>query len=608
MYEFYAPGERAPIDDRGGSWLAKAARGVTRFLGGPANASNLEPRKGGGEQVEENQRLLNVRRETGQERDHKPRRFIAPPAALKQLADADDIIFAIRRTLRNAIGELEWKIVPDLDAIKDDLARWASVVAAKIALPGLPIDFVPDAISPQIYTAAIPTLADLVWDLLQNQGVDPSDLSANHRFRAFFENLVVAHDAIARSHISQVKELFDRPNPSAESSFRAWSDLIIDAVTLYDSGCIVKNPTLTGKLGELYTVPGEQIEIYRNKDRSTPQPPYIAYHWIQEGIIKAFFNNVELVHVMANPQETGYGMSPIEVLISNMVGTRYADAYLIDWYMQNNMPFFVFDLGPNVTNDERTAVENAWDQRVSRGKHRGIFVANKDGVKGFMPMPTASNKDADVMAQLKFWANRKCAAYGLSLNDIGFTEDLHRTTAETQADLTQSRGIESLARVLEGYFNGEIVKGQMWMRSDPEDPAQLEGKMVPCFPFRDVRFQFFSDETEARLRKAQQWVPLVASGIATINEARRELVLPNVPGGDEAVVFTAGSVKVRDLPDLPGPQEAAGLLPMGGGDADSDLQGGQQPALPGGQQAALGKGVDALEKFARNLANIVEGS
>lgn len=610
MIQYYGRTEPTPADLRGESPFLRLAKRVGSFIGGPQYDPELEPRKGAGS-VESLSEIFNVRRETNQERDTKARRFVAPPAALEALADQDDIIFSIRRTLKNAIGEMGWHVVPDLDAVKDELKQWEAVVAAKIALPGLPLDFVPKAMDLKIYKAATGPLQEMLVDLLTT-GVDPSDLAGNHRYRQFFENLVTAHDAVARSHISQVEDFLKKPNPSAESSFRAMLDLICDDVTLFDSGSVVKNCTMDGRLGEIYTLPGDQIEIYRNKDKSTPQPPYIAYHWIEDGQIKALFNNLELMMIMANPQKSGYGKSPIEVLVRQMIGAQFADAYLIDWFQNSNMPFFVFDLGPGVQPDERDAVERRWDQRVAAGRHRGIFVANKEGVKGFLPMPQTTNKDADVMAQMKFWANRKCAAFGLSLNDIGFTEDLHRTTAETQADLTQSRGVASFGNVIESYLNGEIVQGQMWVRNDPENPNDLTGTAKPCFPFRDVKFKFFTDETEERIQKATALAPLLANGALCINEVRDELDLAHVPGGDECVVFSAGSIKVRDLPDLPGPMEAAGQLPSPDGGVEGSVPGETEspaaipPGGSGGGQAALGKAAASITRLAKRLAGMAK--
>jgi len=485
-----------------------------------------------------------------------------------QLANRDDIVFSIRRTLRNAIGEEEWKIVPDLDKIKADLTRWKNVVEVNLALPGLDLIFAPQAIKAGFFVKASGALHDLLRDVTESN----ETVHTSARVRDFFDNCLKYHQAIAESHISMVQAAFDTPNPSAESSFRALLNQLVDDLVLYDAFALVKNPTDTNRLGEMYTIPGQNIRVYRSKDLSTPQPPHIAYDWFEDERIKAVYNNYELVYGVANMQRNGYGKPPLETVLEQMVGGLYGDSYIIEQFTNSNMPGGVFDLGPNVDQGERDAVDRAWSNRVNKGLRRIVFVSNPEGVKGFIPIPQTSNKDQDILGLLKFWAARKCAVLGLSLNDIGFTEDLHRTTAETQAKLTQARGIRSMASLIEGYLNGEVVKGWLWCRNNPDDERDLTGAAFPVFPFRDVKFEFVKDDDGAQEDQADHDSSMVEAGIMSINEVRRERGLPPVEGGDEMVRFGGSSpIRISTLPDIPGPQAEGGQ--PGGGD----------PNTPGGQ-------------------------
>jgi hypothetical protein len=503
---------------------------------------------------------------------------------LRSLVDRDDIMFAIRSTIRRAIGEMQWKIVPDLDGIKADLKRWETTLLVNLALPGFGLDFQPQAMSMEIYQKASGALRDVLREVIK-EGDDPA---TSPKIRNFFENVVAAHDAIALSHVEAVEKIFKSPN-STQTTFRSFIDLVIDDITLYDAGVIVKNANLDGDLGEIYHLPGWQVRPYRAKDRSTPLPPFVAYDWIVDSVTKAYFNMAEVCYIMCNPQEDGYGKSPAEALVDQMIGGVYADAYLVDGFANNNMPYFVFDAGPNVQEGERRAIEKAWDQRVTNGSHRGIFIANAEGVKGFMPVPTPNDKDDSTIEKLKFWANRKCAAYGLSLNDIGFTEDLHRTTSDTQQDLTQTRGIDSFSIVLEEMLNVNIVQGSMWVRSEPEDPNSLAGTMKPCFPFHDVILKFERGSKEDRLDKSASTIALVKAGIWSINEERKALDQPPVPGGDVHVVFDGSSpMKVEDLPNLPAPPDPSQQQGPPGAEApgargledDGAKDGSPQPGAP----------------------------
>lgn len=530
-------------------------------------------------------------KEPGSHLIQRQRWLSLPGYSLNELANRDDIIFSIRNTLKRAIGGMDWDIVPDIDKIKADLKRWQQITFLQLSMPSLPLKFEPQAVDPAFFMAASGELREIIRDEFSGQidqttpgsGVEFNP-DTSMRLREFFERCVNYFEVVAEGHINAVKRTLERPNPSAESSFRALMNRLVDDLTIFDAAALIKNSTLDGRPGELYSVPGEYMRVYMCDDLSTPQPPFAAYDWFQDAKIRAFYNNVEMVYLMMNPQRDGYGKPPMEVLLEQMVGSLYGDAYLVDQFSNNNMPFFVFDAGPNISQSERDAMETAWDNRVRKGMHRGIFIGAKEGVKGFLPVPQGSNKDNEILQLMQHWSARKCAAFGLSLNDIGFTEDLHRTTAETQAELTQARGVISMAKCIEGYINQEYVKGMLWLRDDPQDPECRDGHSVPCFPFKDVKFAFEQSDDKQQLEDAQRAVTLIDAGVITINEVRKELGLPPREGGD--VLFTAKAsssiTRVEDLMEisLEQQQEQAKANAPDGGEGGGE--GGDGPPKPPG--------------------------
>jgi len=568
-----------PVDSRP-SWIRPNPGGFSRFFMGPRRVS---PRKGGDPKslsgssarpwdIDENARENLIQRS----------RYAIPGYSLEELANRDDIIFAIRNTLKRAIGEMQWKIVPDVEKIKADLKRWHTVAELTLNFPQLMAEFTPQVIEPSFFLRATGALRDVI----ASEQAAGNGTSQNIRLREFFENCLAWHENRAEAHILPVQEMFESPNPSAESSFRALLNRIVDNLTLYDAAPIVKNPVCDGsRLGELYLIPGDQIRRYRRPDLATPQPPEAAYDWYDKGITKAFYNNDELVYILMNEQASGYGKPPVEVILEKMVGALYGDAYIVDFFRNNNMPAFVFDLGPDISQDDKDAIEKRWDQTVAKGQRRGIFIGSKEGVKGFIPLQQGTMRDNEVLELMKYWANVKCAVYGLSLNDIGFTEDLHRTTSETQAELTQSRGVHSMAFNIQEFLNGEIVRGKMWVRNNALDPHDLSGYSKDIFPFKDVRFEFIQDEKEEKIEDAQRAVALVDGGILTRNEVRKELGVAPQPGGDVLCISTKPGIKVEDLTTLTpqeesAPGEGGGEGGEGGDDEGGDTNDAKPPKPP----------------------------
>ncbi len=225
---------------------------------------------------------------------------------------------------------------------------------------------------------------------------------------------------------------------------------------------------------------------------------------------------------------------------------------------------------------------------MAKGIRRGIFIGSKEGVKGFIPIQQGTMRDNEVLELMKYWANVKCAVYGLSLNDIGFTEDLHRTTADTQHEMTQARGIHSMAINIQEFFNGEIVRGKMFIRNNALDPHDLTGYSKDIFPFKDVKFEFVEDDKEQSLEDSQRAIGLIDSGVLARNEVRRELGLPPIPGGDIITIATKPGIKVEDLPELQPQEDNPEGGPGGedGGEGGDGEEGGSDGASSDGKPPA----------------------
>ena len=584
------------------SIISRLSKAATSILSGP---SINEPRKGTKSPIVSNSSSNFV---SGGKME--PRAIMATQN-LRMVAGQDDVIVALRRVLRNAIGEMQWKIVPDVSEIEADLKRWKSTVELNLQMPGLRMHFVPQAMSADFFARATGSLADL----LNSEAQAGVDLATSQRLHQFFENVLGIHNTIAESHVSKVHKLFTKPN--ATDTWRNFISQVIDSLTLYDAAAIVKNPKLhEDEIGEIYTIPGEDVRIYRRADRNTPQPPFIAYDWSTNDRILAFYNAYELSYLCANPQPDGYGIAPLECLVRAMLSTISSDQYLLDFFENNNIPPGVFDLGPNVDQGERDAVERKWNNEIRKGLRRVMFVSMQDGVKGWLPIPQSSMRENEIIAIHEMWVKRKCAVFGLSPNDIGNTQDMHLANADNQAELTQSRGIESFAKIIENYINADIVKGQMWRRNNPLDINDPTGYPLPVFPFNDVKFEFVTKHDEMESDKSDKEHTYWSMGVLSINEIRKEKGMSAIPGGDEHVMTEQVFMKVEDLPNLPAPTQADTVTREPDGRERDQHNQPEMPTNGGRPQVAFpsqnrseppsAPQTQSLKSLAANLADMLE--
>ncbi|KKM01621.1 hypothetical protein LCGC14_1792590, partial [marine sediment metagenome] len=381
----------------------------------------------------------------------------------------------------------------------------------------------------------------------------------------YFSSVVRRLEQEAETHRNQVKQIFERPSDRGnECTLRALQELLLDDILIYDAGVLVKNYSRTGKLAEMYHLPGDQIRIYRNEDRTIPEPPEPAYVWEEDGVVRAEFTKDELVFIMQNPQSNGYGMSPIEVAAYIITASIYADEYNIDYFKNSNVPPGVFNLGEEVTEEQRTMFQSMWESEVRGrgGLHRMLFLSGSKNPE-FIPIQQQTNKDMQMMEYMKWSVAVKTACYGLSGQDIGFVVDYHRSVAQTQRELSQARGIKTVLHLLSQYYNKEIV--------DKE------------FDFDDVKFEWQAIDTTDESKTAQIDSIDIQSGVLTRNERRDKLGLRPVDGGDTATVPTQ-LIPISTMEEREEAQSAEDQGEMLGQEVPGAP--GQDPLAPGAEGAA----------------------
>ena len=403
---------------------------------------------------------------------------------LKQLSNTDPITWAIKKARKAQVTATEWDIVRDTEQLELELDRWYNVIMSNLNPWGFEEVFHPILINRDLYlkcssdiknilrTATISTVTQTPNTVLPGvkstvtSGVNKDD--KKKQLKWYFESVKRKVRQDADEHALIVKRIFNRPNDSETRTFRSFIEILLDDILTFDAGVIVKNKNLMGELAELYLVPGQDIKLYRNPDRTIPNPPEPAYVWEDQGTLRAEYTKDEIVYIMDNPQQNGYGMSPLEVAAYIITASIYADEYNIDFFKHSNVPPAIFNLGKNITQEQRTQFMTLWDNEVAgKGLHRMMFLAGADAPQ-YLPMRTANSRDMQMMEYLKWTLQIKCACYQISTQDIGFVTDYHRTTSQTQRDISKSRGIKDIYALLENNFNVEIIKKE--------------------FPFRDVKF------------------------------------------------------------------------------------------------------------------------
>ena len=428
--------------------------------------------------------------------------------AIRRIAEMSPILWAIRRTARQLVVQQPWEIVADTDSIKHELNRWREIETANLNPFGVKVRFESETLPAQ-YQAMGHEMLFGVWQpgLNRDQKV--------RRIGVIFDQVEARVQQDQLPAISKVRGLLEKPNDDSETSLLALLDRVIDDVLVFDASAIVKNPDKAKtSIAELYELPGDEIWRYINEDRSTPKPPNPAYQWrSRDNRLLADFRNNELIYIMDNPQADGYGRSGIDSAVHIILAALKADKSNIDLLDHSVIPPVIFDLGPELNDVQGKEWIDRFGARLfgaNRFKYGAVWGLPDFKIEKFAEK--SSGWDMGMQRWAQYCIGIMCMQYGFSPQDIGVVLDFHRTTAEVQHKLTQSRGVRSLFFLLESFLNGELVR--------------------PMTPNAHVRMQYKDLEEPDQASEDELWKTRVTGGAASINDWRASFDGAPIPGGD----------------------------------------------------------------------------
>jgi len=346
--------------------------------------------------------------------------------------------------------------------------------------------------------------------------------------------------------IRKARAFLDYPGgPGTVLPFNAWLAKWLEDVLRYDAGCLYRRRNRRGDVIGLDVVSGRMIAPLLDYHGRTPMAPAPAYAQYANGVPWGWFTTDDMIYVPFRPQpDSPYGWAPLESAILTANTDVRHQMFLLQYFTEGNVPegFATAPADASGAN-QLEELQEYWDALVYGDQ------AARRQLK-WVPAGTTFtwSKDFTFNGDLAKWMTQKvAAAYHCTLNDLGFTDDVNRSTGETQVSVQFRTGTQPLAQYVQGIITSVLQR-------DLRLP---------------VRFQFdMGQEKEDRLRQAQADEILIRSGVLSPDEPREELgkqvdpsrVVPRfIIVGNQAVplstlIDAAGSVDVQTAaPDAPPP-------------------------------------------------------
>jgi len=358
---------------------------------------------------------------------------------------------------------------------------------------------------------------------------------------------------------TRVKELFTHPSPTI-NSFRTFIEPIIEDILVLDAGVIEKERTLRGDVVYIHPVDGGTIRVNAYWDGTEPDEK--RYFWYPDQYQRASFTNDDMVYIMENPATYRVvGLSKLEVLKQTIDAEINGHTYN-NRQVTNAAPDGMLDLGEGARPEQVDAFKAYWQGEVA-GRGAMAFIGGSKNAK-FIPF-RSTNRDMQFLEWQMYLVRKICAVFGLSTMDLAIAGDSNRATADTQAEMTEDRGLRPLLGLISEYLTREIVWDSTFGGSDNN----------LCFKFTRLNLK----ESLSRAQINQR--ALAGVSWKTTNEARREDGLEPLSGPqyDSLMVITpTGAVTLDEVPSakesMSSKKPEPGGPPAGG---SSKPSGGSKP-------------------------------
>lgn len=300
-------------------------------------------------------------------------------------------------------------------------------------------------------------------------------------------------------------EFFEQPDRIHD--WDTWLRAIMEDVYVIDAPCIEPRFTKGGELYSLDQIDGSTINRLIDGEGRVPVPPSPAYQQIIKGIPAANFTFDELIYRPRNVRvHKMYGFSHVEQILVTICIALRRQGFQLEYYTEGNIPDAFATTPETWSLEQIQRYQVYWDTFIAgdtaeRRKMR--FIPH-----GSDYIPT---KDAKLHDDHDEWLAR-IVAYTFSIPATPFIKQMNRATAETSNISSLEEGIEPMKRWISNMMNMVI--------------RRYLGRP-------DLKFVWKYEASLDRKKQAEIHQIYVVSSIMTPNEARAEIGLGKIEGGDK---------------------------------------------------------------------------
>lgn len=327
-----------------------------------------------------------------------------------------------------------------------------------------------------------------------------------------------------KKQIDQVSKLLKRPNRNGDT-WRSFIDKSLEDLYVCDAVSWEKTRYPDGTLAELYQVDSTTIHPvfneYGQQNVEIPLPTeggervlpvsylqvlnYSQYGGPQSGDVIAAWPKEDFCYFHMHPQGSlegfGFGLSPIESVLSIVANLLNADNYNGTYFEEGAFPPVILQLIGQVNERDLEAYREYLMSELMGQFHRPAIMAGQTKAE-VINLKDITNNDMQFMEYQNWLAKLMTAAYGLSARDINLGGDSGLGSgkeAEVDTELSEGKGYTSTLELIKEQINLII-----------EDDLR----------FPDIEFDWVADDTLDETELTDVVDKRLKNGTMTLNEAR----------------------------------------------------------------------------------------
>jgi len=301
---------------------------------------------------------------------------------------------------------------------------------------------------------------------------------------------------------NRVIRLFSFPNPN-KMTFQLFIRQVLMDLVVLDEAYIEKVRSPTGEIVELYPLDASLVNPLLDEEGNIEAFEVTK----KEGLVELSAKDV--IYMRLYPRTNSqFGTPIIETIVNEVVALMYSVKTIADAFEEDEIPPGILHLGKIGIEAYNRAKEAFRESRGERGKRTMAVIDNVDICKWVdFTRPFREMQLAELIERIERIVYKNFGIFTMEMQNL---RGLPIGTAREMHKITYSQLIRPIMRLIEDFFNTEIVK-EFWV---------------------DLSFEWILEPVEDPETKARTLAVLVDRGIITKNEAREMLGLEILPEGE----------------------------------------------------------------------------